>query len=149
MIVKCIAKKLSKEQEDLLRAKKDIDSSGRLTIGKCYVVLGLTYINSEHIGNMVVVYLMDDPKTLTSFPLCLFEIVDDRLSKYWTVRDDFPHLDLWPEEFHEPYFHDLLSDDVEEVVEKFNKLVIKMHDEFAPEPTEPEDPHPWPFEEYK
>jgi hypothetical protein len=61
----------------------------------------------------------------------LFEVIDDRLSRYWKIQkyDDY-HITLWPKEFYQEYFHDDLSNGIPEVVDIYNSLAERLEKEF-------------------
>ena len=103
------------------------DMRESLTINTEHLVYGLTISKSM---NYVQIY---HDNSLVSMPLPLFEIIDERASKYWKVRKlSTNHLHLWPEEFYTNYFHEDLFEGVVEVVEVFKKVKKRMIGEFPP-----------------
>lgn len=93
-----------------------------INIGDEYIVYSMSIIE----GTPWIDVFGKRIEGIHSVPLCLFEIIDDSVSKYWVVRivDNY-NLLLWPPSFFSHCYHDRLSDDVEEVVEDF-KRVQKM-----------------------
>lgn len=128
MRVKCISLLPSAEQEKLpgivnryYPGKMGFD----VNIGDEYVVYSMSILDG---APWIDVY-GKGIDCIHSVPLCLFEIIDGTVSKYWVAKivDDGILL-LWPPSFYAPYYHDDLTDDVKEVVEDFNrvqKLIIE------------------------
>jgi len=132
MRVKCIANRLSDEQKKECNEFQLGSSKNSLIVGETYTVMGLTVSGGCYFGGLA--YEIADGTTLsyiTTAPYCLFEIVDDRPSKYWRAKrleDDF--LAFWPEEFYSRAFHDRLSDDKPEEVQVFLKIKSLLEKEF-------------------
>jgi len=119
MIVRCISLLPSKQQAKQLGKYyyPDQQTFG-LTIGKEYVVYCL-----EIHGGMAWVDLVSETNYLFPAPLCLFEVVDGRVSKYWELRLGEDDSVLFrPPSFFKEYFHDDLAEGVPEVVEEFQKI---------------------------
>lgn len=121
MRLKCIAL-LPNDKEAKLLGKSHY-YPGRmefgLKLGHEYIVYGMTFLDGVpwvEIANQANTYVY-------SVPLCLFEIVDGTVSKYWVARfhqnGDFL---LWPPSFYTPYYHDDLTDGVPEIVEDFLRV---------------------------
>jgi hypothetical protein len=71
-------------------------------------------------GAWVEVLMEPDIPTLIPAPLCLFEIVDPRVSRYWEIHvSDEGMVRLWPPSFYREYYHDDLSDRAPEIVKDF------------------------------
>ena len=150
MKVKCVAKDLTEEQKKILRVPPNIDPGcGTLTIGKDYLVLGITYEISLYYWTSVVFEIEDDIGSSSSAPICLFEIVDPRPSVFWRAQHFFPNFTLWPVEFYQDFFHDLLSDGEPEINKIFDSVVNRLTYEFEDATQGLPDPLAWPFEEYK
>ncbi|GGY12420.1 hypothetical protein [Paludibacterium paludis] len=99
-----------------------------LEIGKLYTVMGM----SCGIGSPGDVSLeLPDEYYVIDAPLCLFDIVDERPSRYWRTRKFGDQgLHLWPEEFYIEYFHDRLSDFDPELTAIYRELRTRMEREF-------------------
>lgn len=127
MKAKCIATCLTVEQKTGLSLQESNDPQYPFNIGDIYTVLGIHTQTGYYAGTMLTI-----PMRYAVFaPLCLFEIVDDRPSKYWKIHkhsDD--EISLWPEEFYQEYFHDDLTDGVPEVVKIYNRVVERLENEF-------------------
>ena len=130
MIVKCI---LAYPREDQIRLLGPGFSRNRefgVVIGREYVVLGLSFENSSQaMGNgvWVDVLLELDIPTLISAPLCLFEIIDARASRYWELRvSDLGTITLWPPSFYRESFLEDVSDRATEAVEEFWRIYSRI-----------------------
>lgn len=89
-----------------------------LTIGKEYIVFGLRILDGA-----VWVELVSDTGYLYSTPLCLFGIIDGRVSRYWETRvDEDGDVDILPPSFYSKYYYDDLLERVSDVVEDFRKI---------------------------
>lgn len=96
-----------------------------LTLGKEYLVFCL-----EILDGIAWVHLDSGTNRLSIAPLCLFEIVDGSVSKYWEFR-------LWkdnnflfrPPSFYEDFFHDDLAEGVPKVVAEFQKIRAMLEKE--------------------
>lgn len=129
MKVKCIATKLSFSQKQVMGLKNNEDPTYPFTIGETYTVLAVHTQIEYYAGTML--HMPSPSGYVLPTPLCLFEVVDDRPSKYWKIKKNNEHfLTLWPEEFDQEYFHDDLSDGVPEVVEIYKRVVEKLEKEF-------------------
>jgi hypothetical protein len=119
MKVKCISRLPTEEQavklgEHYRHGKQDF----HLQIGKEYIVYGISILRG-----IAWIELASDTGYLYSVPLFLFEITDERVSKYWKVRmDKDGDLMLWPSSFYIKFYHDDLAEGVPEIVEDFNKI---------------------------
>jgi hypothetical protein len=132
MRVRCIKEELS---------EKEIAASGfppgtwDVTVGEEYLVLGVTLFTGGENTPLGAAYEIEaDGGTVYSIPAPLFEIVDDRPSRYWRVGRTEPlgpfGLVLWPEEFFERYFFDDLSEGFPEVVRTYHKVRERLEREF-------------------
>ncbi|MFX1412134.1 MAG: hypothetical protein ACFFA6_17475 [Promethearchaeota archaeon] len=89
-----------------------------LIVGTEYIVFGL-----EILGGMPWIQLsLEDENYLFSAPLCLFAIVDGRVSRYWEARVKNGNLLLWPTSFYREYYHDQLFEGFQDVVEDFERV---------------------------
>ena len=106
-----------------------------VTVGNVYTVLGISFFlgpSSTVYGNTVCVEIVDDEGNFVSVPLCLFEIVDPRVSRHWEARKgEAAALRLWPPSFYEGYFHDDLSNGVPDAVREFERVRQLIEDEFG------------------
>ncbi|WP_147444155.1 MULTISPECIES: hypothetical protein [Corallococcus] len=132
MMVRCIADKLSDEQKILLRIAQGHSTSYQLQIGSDYLVLALTFsLPTEPYGGGAEYQILNGFGVCRSVPACLFNVIDNRASEYWRVRqDEDGSLLLWPEEFFVDFFHDDLSEGRLETVNSFKKVVQKLQREF-------------------
>lgn len=100
---------------------------------KEYVVLGLSYfLNSDNYAYYPVVEIKNDLGGMTSAPLFLFQVIDDTPSKYWHIKFDQEgkSLRMWPESFHNDFYHDDLSEEVPKVKSDFIKVCKLLEDEY-------------------
>lgn len=94
-----------------------------LSLGKCYVVLGIYFPSfSKIFGRSAVFRLVDDDGSCIPCPAQLFDIVSDKPSQYWRARISETDFFLFPEEFYEQYFFDDLLEGVPSVEAKFIKI---------------------------
>ena len=139
MKIRCIANTGASLPENYLDPYGDFtkDLEFGLTIGKEYVV----YAFYERQGQ-IWYYIADDHYMYYPMqnPAPLFEVVDDRLSKYWRFK-------LWEngllevafsQWFTDLYFYDKLTDQEPEEVEIFNRIkaLMDLEAETPPEATE-------------
>lgn len=98
-------------------------------IGREYTVYGLSILGGS-VWVDIVEYQRDDFCVLV--PLCLFGILDDRLSKYWHLRIlENGEIYLLPEVFYTPYFQDDLTEGVPEAVDGFKQIKELIDMEFS------------------
>jgi hypothetical protein len=147
MNVRCISDYITPEQRAALgRGKYQGMLAQGLTIGREYLVLGLSFIaDADHFQTGSYVLIQPDIGTIASYDLCLFEITDPRPSRYWRVqarRDEAgERVTLYPpglldpttiaeddprngEELDEAWFAYLASDEYE-------RIWTMLQDEFA------------------
>jgi hypothetical protein len=87
-------------------------------IGREYMAFGLRLWGSGAWADIEV-----DAGYLVSVPLCLFEVVDGKVSEMWKIRmHDDGDIDLLPEAFHSQYFHDDLIEGVASARMSFNEV---------------------------
>ena len=98
-----------------------------ITPGKQYLVLGM----QSTLGNLWI-ELQGDTGNLISVPLCLFEIMDGRVSRHWIFKrwKDYDFT-LWPESFYQEYYHDDLLEGVPNVVSDFRRLLNLLNAEYS------------------
>ncbi len=89
-----------------------------LVLDKEYVVFGLRILA----GMPWIDLLSKDEDYLFPAPLCLFVIVDGRVSRYWEARMKSGALFLWPTSFYREYYHEDLFEGVQEAVEDFERV---------------------------
>ena len=139
MRVRCINEELTEEE---VKATGLPPGRWDLTVGKEYLVLGITIPlgNPAH-PRGVGLEIERDGGTVLTIPLALFEITDDRVSRFWKARVlETPVgrcLCLWPEEFYATYFFDDLSEGFPEVVRTYLAVRERLEREFE-EPEEDE-----------
>jgi hypothetical protein len=130
MKVRCLARELSEEQRVQLRTTNLIEY--QLVVGRSYLVLGITMMTAgEPHGGGAHYQILNDYGAIRSIPSLLFEIEDVRCSRFWVAKSrENGALLLWPEEFFIEYFHDDLSEGIQETVEIFKAVVNRMSAEF-------------------
>jgi len=131
--VKCMADYPT--AEDIRRLGKSFyqKQAFHVTVGREYIVFGMEfYVDSNVCGTGVWISLMSDYASLTSAPLCLFEIIDARSSRFWECRKrDSNIVVLWPPAFFTDYFHDDLGEGVDAAVEEFKRVRSLLEGEFS------------------
>lgn len=129
MKVTCIATELNASQKQVMGLNNNEEPSYPFIIGDSYTVLGIHSQLGYYAGTML--HMASPSGYILPTPLCLFDVVDDRPSRYWKIQKYNEHqITLWPEEFYQEYFHDDLSDGVPEVVEIYKKVVERLEKEF-------------------
>jgi hypothetical protein len=137
MKVRCIGNLGSNLPPALLdpTSNRDENTLFPLTIGKTYVVYGLTVHR-----DFAWYYICDDE--FTYFPVWnpspLFEIVDHRVSKYWEINyspdgrgeSDTGFILAYPEWARDPYYYEHLSDDRAQEVQTFRKYKKLLDEEY-------------------
>lgn len=124
MKVQCVVDRPDAEAtEALVSAKMYVP--GRMTygvkIGREYLVYGL------HLWRSIpFVYVLTSTEVtihLTNVPLSLFEVTDERVSRFWKVRH-WPDGDvtLWPTSLYQDYYIEDLFDGKEVIVQDFQRL---------------------------
>lgn len=132
MLIRCVTTSLSEQQlaamGNFYRAQQFF-----VSVGKSYLVLGLSfYPHSILYGQAALAEIEDDFGRLASVPLALFEVVDARVSVYWTVRVwEDSAVTLWPKPFYQRFFRDDLSEDTSEAVQQFKRVCKDIQDEAA------------------
>jgi hypothetical protein len=135
MIVKCIRNKI----DDTLEAEIGLPKGegprnfSRITVGKEYVVLALAhFLDSEfYYGQYPVLDIKDDIGTLSSLPLFLFEVIDDRPSKYWhfNYNRERKACEMAPKSFYQEFYHDDLSEGYPEIEADFQRVSELLENE--------------------
>src|SRR5215472_4377904 len=104
MIVRCVLTNPTEAQIRVLGPGFRRDRSFGVVKGREYLVLGMDIdpaTGAFGTGAWVDVLMEPEIPTVISVPLCLFEIADPRLSKYWEVRvSDEGIVNLWPPSFY-------------------------------------------------
>jgi hypothetical protein len=123
MIIRCISSEPSEEQARKLGVGKNYFPGRQefgLIIGEDYLVFGLTMVDGEPWADI----LLSPVDYLHSVPLCLFEIIDKRVSKYWEIGlGPKGNLIIRPSSIlNQPYYFDDLSNSVPDVVDDFQRL---------------------------
>ena len=91
-------------------------------IGREYMAFGLRLWGA---GAWVDIEV--DAGYLVSVPLCLFEVIDAKVSGTWTIRlHDDEDVALMPEPFHVEFFQDDLIEGVAEARIAFNEMKRQM-----------------------
>ncbi|CAM3723034.1 hypothetical protein POKO110462_17115 [Pontibacter korlensis] len=126
MIVRCIS---NIKNDSLLNSSdliQSINQDYHVTIGKLYLVYGVQ-INAD--GSRYIDYFSDSGN-LAQAPLEFFDVIDGKVSKYWQLKIwSSNDVTLWPAIFYQDYFHDDLSEAVEEVVKGFEEIKNLLEEE--------------------
>lgn len=94
-------------------------------IGKEYVVYCL-----EIIGGMVWVDYDSGTERMSISPLCLFEVIDGRVSKCWELRlTEEGNVLFRPPSFYQEFFHDDLAEGVPEIVSEYQRVRALLEQE--------------------
>lgn len=114
-----------------MRVKCVSDTLGRfkyrLTVGKEYVVFGLTLSSGNPNINL---WIKDDPGNyFVPTPQPLFAVVDSRASRHWEVEFDGKGVAIGPKEFLEPLFLDRLTNLEEHAVTIFQRVTVLLEQE--------------------
>jgi hypothetical protein len=99
-----------------------------LTLGKTYVVLGLTFPRETSLlgTNGAITYTENDSYVLQA-PLVLFDVIDARISSKWILgHNQLGDVCLWPPSFFAEFYHDRLSDGDPELVEDFQRVYAEL-----------------------
>jgi hypothetical protein len=94
--------------------------------GKEYIVFGLCILDGAG-----WVEILDETESFVYLvPLCLFEILDGSVSKYWITKvNENNNILIWPQIFYKPFFHDQLTDGFAEYVKDFEIIKRLIIDE--------------------
>lgn len=126
MIVRCVSEWPSEEQIEKLGEGFSRNQSFGVKVGREYVVLALDFfIESNLFGTGAYIEYPDDEFDQVYFaPLCLFEIVDPRASRFWEARyrEDKGWVTLRPPSFYRDYYKEDLFEGVPEIVEDFRRV---------------------------
>ena len=130
MKIKCISVKLNEDQLFVLGKYSSAKNHFSISLGEEYVVFGLTFEFNEF-GNGCFVQILSNNNHLVHVPITLFDIIDERMSKYWELKK-FPggNIAIWPPTLYKEFYHDDLSEDVPEVVEDFKRIKEQILSEF-------------------
>ena len=114
-----------------------------------YMVLGFKFWN-----NTAWIYVVPNDKTdelIDIAPVVLFNFDQELIPIDWVIRsdpDDKKILEILPKFLADiPNWFERYIDEDEEVVEAINKEILNLKQK--DQPSQPEDPYAWPFEEYK
>ena len=132
MIARCRSIKPS----DSEAAAASIDFTGlrqpyAVTVGKSYVVLGLTFSNAPSLlGTDGAITYTENDRYILSAPLAMFEIVDPRPSTKWTFgRSQNGEWCFWPPSFFADFYADKLSDGDPAMVDDFQRIYAELRAE--------------------
>jgi hypothetical protein len=131
MIVRCVSVLPNEEQAKLLGDNyRPSQMTYGLELGKEYVVFGLSLFGGMSWVDIASEATSADPGYLHPAPLCLFEIVNGHVSRYWEAHQHGDRdLMLQPRSFYRDYYHEDLADGVPEVVEDFARMRALLEDE--------------------
>jgi hypothetical protein len=89
-----------------------------LRIDQEYIVYGLSIL-----GGVPWIYIIGESGIYCyGVPLCLFEIIDGRVSGYWEIQVVDSDTLIWPHSFFQPFYHDDLTEGVLEVQKDFLRV---------------------------
>jgi hypothetical protein len=130
MKAKCISEKLTSEQITALGKNYFSNQDYHITIGKEYLVLGLIF-SSGKIGNGCFVEHLTDYGHYVLSPICLFDVIDKRISKYWKFEiDNDGDYRLWLPPTVKTYYHNDTSEEDElDVVADFLRMKKLLEEE--------------------
>ncbi|MCA9671074.1 MAG: hypothetical protein KC503_36000 [Myxococcales bacterium] len=122
MIVRC--KQAQPSPEHIARHGKPFAQPDVLEAGQEYVVLALQFeVESLIWGTGAWLQLPHEDKTMVFAPMCLFEIVDGRMSQHWEMRQwEDGSVTFWPLSFYADYYHDDLRAGKADVLEDFHQV---------------------------
>jgi hypothetical protein len=132
LIVKCrAAKPTSEEAAALAIDLGGLPSPYSLTVGKTYLVLGLTFPRVPSLlGTEGAITYTDNEAYVLQAPLVLFDVIDPRLSTKWVVgRNQMGDVCLWPPSFFAEFYHDKLSDGDPEIAKDFQRVYSELAEE--------------------
>lgn len=95
-----------------------------LDVGCTYSVLALTFLRTPR--ERVLAQIENKDGRISHVSLDLLQVVDPMVSPTWRLAVQPQGIELCPEEFLAPYFHDRLSDDEPKAVEAFGKVKKAM-----------------------
>jgi len=146
MKVKCIADTATKEQRDKFFNGEEYRGPLCCNVGDIVIVYGLSMYPG--IADKLCYELQyDNSSFVYPVPSCFFEIVDDRPSQYWRMRQfSDSHYVLWPELFLEEGFLEKLNDCDPDPGYVHSKRFFELVDLMEAEFNEPEEPK-W-YDEY-
>jgi hypothetical protein len=128
MKVKCIVE-LPIDQQGLALGKhyNPGKQTFNLSVGREYFVYGLTFLSGAP-----WVEILEDFGYLYSAPLCLFEITDARVSRYWQLQiGPDSTVMLWPPSFYREYYFDDLIEGVPDILDDFRKVRTQIEAEVS------------------
>jgi hypothetical protein len=132
MKIRCVSRTYSNSQRKELGVKDFLAPEFSVVPGREYLVLGITVrpLGSPY-GAGAFFEILTDEGACSGVPACLFEVVDDRCSKYWKIRfNPDRSFSIWPEEFFIRFFHDDLSEGVAASKAAFQQVVDRLSEEF-------------------
>ena len=134
MLIRCISTQPTEEQAQRLGIGKNYFPGRQqfgVSVGEKYLVFGLTIMNGEPWVDIMLL----PSGYLHSVPLCLFEILDRHVSKYWVIGfGPKGNITIGPPSIlDQPYYFDDLSNGVAEVVDDFRRIRELLEAEFQDE----------------
>lgn len=141
MIIRCISTKPTEEQAKRLGIGKNYFPGKQefgVKAGEEYLVFGISILD----GEPWVDIMLPIANILHPVPLCLFEIVDRRISKYWVIGlESKGNLIISPPSIlDQPYYFDDLSESIPEVVEDFRRVRELLEAEAGISPNNKDEP---------
>ena len=141
MKIKALFQKPSAKQIEQLGTYFNPKNAFDIELGKEYIVIGMFWgFQESTLGKDIWVMYRVHSERIGFAPLCLFEVIDDRVSKYWKYYFGYEHHYLQPQELIDnPHFNELLTDGEPEIVKIFADLYKRLETEFETEKVENEE----------
>lgn len=131
MKVKCLKTYPTEEELQILGASFYRKQAFHVTKGMEYDVLGIEFLRNSTLGTGVILIVYNDCERANCVPLCLFEITENTVSRFWECRIlNNDNMLLFPHSFCEKYYFDDLFEGKAEVVGDFRKIVTLLKTEF-------------------
>jgi DNA polymerase III epsilon subunit-like protein len=126
-----------------------IDLDFAMDLNTDYIVLGCKFWN-----NTAWLYVIPNDKKdelIDIAPVVLFDFARESIPRDWVIKIDPENnksLEILPKFLADiPNWFERYMDEEEEIVEAINKEILNLKQ--RDQPSKPEDPYAWPFEEYK
>jgi len=127
MRLKCTAKFPNKEQTKMLgKYYREGKQEFGILVGSEYIAFGMRILGGQPWVDICPIGL----KYLHHVPLCLFDVIDPKVSKYWELRVvGSGDVLFFPLSLHKEYYHDDLLEGVPEVVKDLENLKALLENE--------------------
>lgn len=131
MKIECIAQCLTDDLMKSFGVSYPKNQDYHVSIGRTYTVYGLDFVSSETL-HLCYVYYVNDYGHLSSSPLSLFKITDERPSSIWVTRMlNQEIVAIRPPSFFQEYYLDDLSEGIKETVNDFEEVKTLIESEFS------------------